>query len=124
MDGKNPLSVIISSDNKKITKVGFKYKDNGIVTTSGNKGKENVYEFKDGEYITKMTICKNRKTLISPYYISYIKLTTNLNNIISAGKSTLFNKKTFEAPEGYSIAGFIGYSNDSINKLGCVYQKI
>ena len=124
MDGKNPLSVIISSDNKKITKVGFKYKDNGIVTTSGNKGKENIYEFKDGEYITKMTICKNRKTLISPYYISYIKLTTNLNNIISAGKSTLFNKKTFEAPEGYSIAGFIGYSNDSINKLGCVYQKI
>lgn len=124
MDGKKPLSIIISSDNKKINKVGFKYKDNGIVTTSGNKGKEKVYEFKDGEYITEMNICKDRKTLISPYYISYIKLTTNLNNIISAGKSNLFNKKTFKAPEGYSIAGFIGYSNDAINKLGCVYQKI
>ena len=124
MDGKNPLSAIISSGITKIAKVGFKYKDNGIVTAGGKGGKENVYEFKDGEYITKMTVCKGRKNLISPYYISYIKFTTNLNNTISAGKYNLYNEKTFEAPKGYSIAGFIGYSNDAINKLGCVYQKI
>ena len=62
--------------------------------------------------------------MISPYYISYIKLTTNLNNIISGGIQNLFNEKTFETPEGHYIAGFIGYSNDEIHKLGCIYQKI
>ena len=61
MDGKNPLSAIISSGKEKIAKVGFKYKDNGVVTTGGKEGKETIYKFKDGEYITKMTVCKDRK---------------------------------------------------------------
>ena len=95
-----------------------------MITVGGSEGKETVYEFKNGEYISKITICKDRKNLISPYYISFIKLTTNLNNIISGGKFRLINQKTFEAPEGYSIAGFIGYYSNVIHKLGCVYQKI
>ena len=71
-----------------------------------------------------MTICKDRKTYLNTYYISYIEITTNLNNKISVGKFIKSNQKTFEAPKGYSIAGFLGYSNDEIHKLGCVYQKI
>lgn len=71
-----------------------------------------------------MTISKNSKNLLSPYSISYISLTTNLNNVISAGKLNRYNQKTFEAPEGYAISGFIGYSSNVIDKLGCVYQKI
>lgn len=75
------------------------------------------------EYITQMTISKYRKTLLSPYFISYISLTTNLNNVISGGDLKKFDQITFKAPEGYSISGYIGYSNNVINKLGCVYLK-
>ena len=124
MDDKYPLSIIISSDGKKIIKLGFNYKDKGMVTVGGKGGKEKVYEFKNGEYITKMTICKDRKTYLNTYYISYIEITTNLNTKISVGKFIKSTQKTFEAPEGYSIAGFLGYSSDKIHKLGCVYQKI
>ena len=31
---------------------------------------------------------------------------------------------TFNAPEGYGIAGFIGYASDEVDRLGCVYQKL
>ena len=124
MDGNYPSSITISSISNRIIKVGFSYQTNGKVTVGRNEGNEKVYEFKDGEYITKMTVCKNRKLLVGPYHISYIKLTTNLNNIISAGQFQSLNQKTFEAPEGYSIAGFIGYYSDFIHKIGCVYQKI
>ena len=124
MDGNYPSSITISSISNRIIKVGFTYQTNGKVTVGRNEGNEKVYEFKEGEYITKMTICKNRKLLMGPYYISYIELTTNLNNIISASQFQLLNQKTFEAPEGYSIAGFMGYYSDFIHKIGCVYQKI
>ena len=124
MDNKYPISVTIYTTSKEVTKVGFTYSDNGLVTVGESNGKENTYKFQKDEYITKMTISKDSKSLFSPYYISYISLTTNLNNVISGGKLRKYNQKTFKAPEGYAISGFIGYSSSVIDKLGCVYQKI
>ena len=71
-----------------------------------------------------MTISRNRKSLLSPYYISYISLTTNLNKVISGGKLNLYNQKSFKALKGYVISGFIRYFSNIIDKLGYVYQKI
>ena len=124
IESKYPLNIIISTSDKQVIKIGFTYKNNGTFSVGGNGGNEKKYEFKEGEYIVKMTISKDRKNIFSPYYISYISLTTNLNNVISGGKLKLFNQKTFESPKGYAISGFIGYSSDVINKLGCIYQKI
>lgn len=124
IEDKYPLSVIIYATDKEVTKLGFNYTKNGLVIVGGSEGTEKIYKFKKDEYITKMTISKNSKNLLSPYSISYISLTTNLNNVISAGKLNRYNQKTFEAPEGYAISGFIGYSSNVIDKLGCVYQKI
>ena len=123
MDDKLPISVTIYTTNTEVTKVGFTYADNGLVDAGENRGKENTYIFQKDEYITQMTISKYRKTLLSPYFISYISLTTNLNNVISGGDLKIFDQITFKAPEGYSISGFIGYSSNVINKLGCVYLK-
>jgi hypothetical protein len=123
MDDKYPISVTIYTTSKEVTKVGFTYTDNGLITVGESKGKENTYEFQKDEYITQMTLSKDRKSLISPYFISYISLNTNLNNVISGGKIKIYNKKTFKAPEGYAISGFIGYSSNVIDKLGCVYLK-
>ena len=79
--------------------------------------------FDEGEYINSMTVCKDQKNLLSTYRVSYISLTTNLDGVISGGKCKK-QSITFNAPEGYGIAGFIGYASDEIDRLGCVYQKL
>ena len=48
---------------------------------------------------------------------------TNLNGGISGGKCG-DEEMTFQAPDGYAIAGFIGYASDEIARIGCIYQKL
>lgn len=120
--GRYPSNVVISSGDR-IDRVGFTYYEYGLVTAGGTGGIEQIYTFKEGEYITSMTVSKAKKNLISTYRVSYISLRTNLNNVISGGKLS-DDSMTFEAPEGYAIAGFIGYAEDEIDRIGCVYQKL
>ena len=120
--GKYPKSVIISTGDR-VDRVGFNYYEYGSVVVGGDGGKEQIYMFDEGEYITSMTVCKDQKNLLSTYRVSYISLTTNLDGVISGGKCKK-QSITFNAPEGYGIAGFIGYASDEIDRLGCVYQKL
>ena len=120
--GRYPRSVTISTGDR-VNRVGFTYYEYGLVTTGGSGGNEDTYVFKEGEYLTSMTVCKDKKSLISTYRISYISLVTNLKGEISGGKCKK-DSMTFNAPEGYAIAGFIGYSADEIDRLGCIYQKL
>ena len=120
--GKYPKSVTISTGDR-VDKVGFTYYEYGLVTVGGNGGNEQTYIFKTGEYITSMTVCKAKKNLFSTYRISYISLITNKNKEISGGKCDK-ESMTFDAPEGYAIAGFIGYASNEIDRLGCIYQKL
>ena len=120
--GRYPLNVVISTG-ERVNRVGFTYAEYGLVTAGGNCGTEKIYNFKNGEYITSMTVCKAKKNLVSTYRVSYIKLKTNLNNEISGGKCD-DDSMNFEAPTGYAIAGFIGYAGDEIDRIGCIYQKL
>lgn len=120
--GRYPRSVTISTGDR-VNRVGFTYYEYGLVTAGGSGGNEDTYVFKEGEYLTSMTVCKDKKSLISTYRVSYISLTTNLKGEISGGKCKK-ETMTFNAPEGYAIAGFIGYSADEIDRLGCIYQKL
>ena len=120
--GKYPKSVTISTGDR-VDMVGFTYYEYGLVTAGGNGGNEQTYIFKTGEYITSMTVCKAKKNLFSTYRISYISLITNKNKEISGGKCDK-ESMTFDAPEGYAIAGFIGYASNEIDRLGCIYQKL
>ena len=70
-----------------------------------------------------MQVCKAKKNLLSTYRVSYINIRTNLNGQFVSGKCG-DEDMTFEAPSGYAIAGFIGYSSDEIDRIGCVYQKL
>ena len=120
--GKYPKNVIISTGNR-VDRVGFIYYEYGLVTAGGSGGTEKTYIFKEGEYITSMYVCKAKKNLISTYRVSYISLKTNLNGELSGGKCDGDNM-TFVAPDGYAIAGFIGYASDEVDRIGCVYQKL
>ena len=120
--GKYPKSVLISTGDR-VDRVGFTYYEYGLVTAGGNGGNEQTYTFKEGEYITSITVCKAKKNLFSTYRVSYISINTNLNEVLSGGKCDK-ESMIFEAPEGYAIAGFIGYASDEVDRLGCVYQKL
>ena len=74
--GKYPKSVLISTGDR-VDRVGFTYYEYGLVTAGGNGGNEQIYIFKEGEYITSMTVCKDQKSLLGTYRISYISLQTN-----------------------------------------------
>ncbi len=120
--GKYPKSVLISTGDR-VDRVGFTYYEYGLVTAGGNGGNEQIYIFKEGEYITSMTVCKDQKSLLGTYRISYINLQTNEEGVLSGGKCKK-DTMTFNAPEGYGIAGFIGYASEEIDRLGCIYQKL
>ena len=108
--GKYPWSVTISTGDR-VDRVGFTYFEYGLVTAGGTAGNEQTFVFRDGEYITSVTVCKDKKNLISTYRISYIDIKTNLGGELSGGKCKK-DTMTFEAPEGYGIAGFIGYASE------------
>ena len=120
--GKYPKSVTISTG-ERVDRVGFTYFEYGLVTAGGNGGNEQTYVFGNGEYITSMTVCKDQKSALGTYRVSYVSLTTNLGESISGGKCKK-DSVTFTSPDGYAIAGFIGYAAEEIDRLGCVYQKI
>lgn len=120
--GKYPKSVLISTGDR-VDRVGFTYYEYGLVTAGGNGGNEQIYIFKEGEYITSITVCKDQKSLLGTYRISYISLQTNEEGVLSGGKCKK-DTMTFNAPEGYGIAGFIGYASEEIDRLGCIYQKL
>ena len=120
--GKYPRNVIIATGDR-VNKVGFNYYEYGEVTAGGNGGNEQIFVFRNGEYISSVTVCKDKKNLISTYRISYIDIKTNLGGEISGGKCKN-DVMTFDAPEGYGIAGFIGFASDEIDRLGCIYQKL
>ena len=120
--GKYPKSVLISAGDR-LDRVGFEYYEYGLITAGGDGGTVQSYIFQEGEYIVSIKVCKAKKNILSTYRVSYISLTTNMNNSISGGKCG-DGEMTFNAPEGYAIAGFIGYASDEIDRLGCVYQKL
>ena len=45
MDDKYPINITIYTTSKEVTKVGFTYSDNGLVTIGESKRKENTYKF-------------------------------------------------------------------------------
>ena len=120
--GKYPWSVTISTGDR-VDRVGFTYLEYGLVAAGGTGGTEQTFVFRSGEYISSVTVYKDKKSLKSTYRISYIDIKTNLGGEISGGKCKK-DTMTFEAPEGYGIAGFIGYASDEIDRLGCIYQKL
>jgi len=121
MNGQLPRSVIISAGDR-IDCVGFTY-NNGPVVVGGNGGREKIYNFRSGEYIVSMTVCKATKNAFSSKRVSYIELVTNYGAVITAGKSSR-EAMNFTAPPGYAIAGFVGSASSEIDRLGCIYLKL
>ena len=90
----------------------------------GDGGSEYTLELEDGEYITSMTVSKVKKSLFGTYRVSYVKLVTNLGNVIEGGTYKSSNSTTYTAPEGYAIAGFYGHEGDELDRLGAIYMLI
>lgn len=104
----------------RVDRVEFTYGD-AVASVGGSGGTEKTLVMQEGEYITSMQVCKAKKTLTGTYRISFIKLTTNLGNVLEGGSFDGGNTQTFTAPEGYAIAGVHGFYGDEIDRMGAVY---
>ena len=71
--GKYPKSVTISTGDR-VNRVGFTYYDIGLVSAGGDGGNEQTYVFKEGEYISSVTVCKDKKNLLVHIVLVILKL--------------------------------------------------
>lgn len=52
----------------RVDRVGFTYFEHGLVTDGCLGGIEQIHAFQEGEYIISMTVCKDKKSLLSKLY--------------------------------------------------------
>lgn len=99
--------------------IAFTY-NGDILSAGGSGGNYKELALSDGEYVVSMQLCRSRRTAISTYHISYIKLTTNLGNTLEGG---IYGgeENIFTAPDRYAIAGVHGFSGNEIDRLGAIY---
>lgn len=116
-----PGKVSIRSGNR-LDNIAFTY-DGETFSAGGNGGTYRELILGNGEYITAMQLCKSKRTAISTYRISYIKLTTNQGRTLEGGVRG-GEEKTFTAPDNYAIAAVHGFSGDEIDRLGAVYLRV
>ena len=69
-----------------------------------------------------MDLCKAQTSTFGTNRISYIKLTTNLGNILEGGAGEYAT--TFIAPNGYAIARIYGFAEEEIDRLGAIYKMV
>ena len=122
MNFRFPDSVTLRTGDR-LDSVSMTYGD-AVAVAGGDGGNAQTYTFAEGEYITSMTVSKVKKSLFGTYRISYVKLVTNLGNVIEGGKYKSGNSTTYTAPEGYGIAGFHGHYGDEIDRLGAIYLLV
>ncbi len=122
MNGSLPDSVTINTGSK-VDSVSMTY-GNVTAFAGGEGGTAQTYEFKDGEYITSMTISKGRPNIFKSYRVYYVKLVTNFGTVIEGGEYKSGNSTTYTAPAGYAIAGFHGHCADVLDRLGAIYMLV
>lgn len=117
-----PDSVTIQAGDR-LDAVSMTYGD-VVAFAGGDGGDTYTLDLAEGEYITSMTVSKVKKSLFGTYRVSYVKLVTNLGNVIEGGTYKSKNSTTYTAPEGYAIAGFHGHYGDEIDRLGAIYLLV
>ncbi len=122
MNMEFPDSVTIRTGTR-VDGVSMTYGDT-TASAGGTGGTAKTYTFAEGEYITSMTVSKVKKSLFGTYRVSYVKLVTNLGNVIEGGTYKSGNSTTYTAPEGYGIAGFHGHYGDEIDRIGAIYLLV
>ncbi len=122
MDYRLPDSVTISTGTR-VDSVSMTYGDT-VAFAGGTGGTAQTYTFEEGEYIVSMTLSKVKKSTFGTYRVSYVKLVTNLGNVIEGGTYKSSKSTTYTAPDGYAIAGFHGHYGDELDRLGAIYLLV
>ncbi|KAF9017289.1 mannose-binding lectin [Hymenopellis radicata] len=94
------------------------------ITHGGTGGTANTLSLASGEYITKVLGCSAEYN--GDTRVFYLQLTTNLGNVVSAGKTTsdcLTTTVPSDAGSGgsWGLVGFWGRSGDEADRLGAIW---
>ncbi len=120
IDLDSRLSAFTIWTGERVDGLELRYKD-GTVLSNGDVCTEQTLSLQDNEYIQQVYVCKGRAK--GSERIFYIEVTTNRGRSISGGTKTN-NSKTFTAPEGYCIIGFLGRAGNELDRIGPIYQKM
>ena len=104
----------------RLDSVAVTLTDGTTLQHGGSGGTEGDLTLADGEYWTVATIC--RGVYNGTGRVFYIKATTSSGNSLSVGKTTS-DCKTYTAPDGWHIIGFLGRSGDEIDQIALVYSS-
>ena len=115
-----PSQVSIKCGNR-VDNISFKYNDKSI-SAGGNGGTLKTLDLNENEYIKSIEVSKAKKGNSGTYRISYIKITTNLGNILEGGTKGITIK--LEAPQGYAVSGLYGKAENEVDKIGTIYTKL
>lgn len=119
MEETLPDSITIASGTR-VDRIAMSY-DKTAASVGGTGGTVQTYHFREGEYITSMTVSKAKKSAFGTYRICYVRFETNLGTVLEGGTYKSGNSMTFTAPDGYAIAGLQGHAGDEMDRLGCIY---
>ncbi|ADZ21800.1 hypothetical protein BJV85_001137 [Clostridium acetobutylicum] len=117
------ISKLTMRSQNRLDALSVEYADGTELSSGGTGGDENSITLKEGEYITKASICKGQKSGTNTDRIFHAKFETNKGQVLEGGTKTN-DSEVFTVPEGWYIAGFFGRSQDEVDKLGVIYKKI
>ncbi|KHD37314.1 hypothetical protein NL50_06985 [Clostridium acetobutylicum] len=117
------ISKLTMRSKNRLDALSMEYSDGTELSSGGTGGDENSITLKEGEYITKASICKGQKSGTNTDRIFYAKFETNKGQVLEGGTKTN-DFEVLTAPEGWYIKGFFGRAQDEVDKLGVIYKKI
>ncbi|KAG3233875.1 hypothetical protein PI124_g21060 [Phytophthora idaei] len=90
----------------------------------GNGGDEEILPLAEGEYITGIQMHWNKRLRKSR--VVYVKFTTNMEREIDGGTpiDKTDKQRKDDAPEGYQLGGFHGYSGNEVDMVGPIWTAI
>ena len=97
------------------------YGDGTVLSNGGTGGTQKTLELENDEYIIQAVIYKN--TYKGSDRVFYLELTTDKNRVLESGVKS-GTSLTLTAPAGTYIAGFFGWAEANIDKIGAIYKSL
>ncbi|EUC62663.1 endonuclease/exonuclease/phosphatase family protein [Rhizoctonia solani AG-3 Rhs1AP] len=90
-------------------------------THGGSGGKAYTLNLDQGEHIVSVHLCRGKKN--GHARVFYAKANTNKGRSVEAGKTT-DDCETFNAPDGFAVAGTFGRDGKEMDQLGFIHAKL
>lgn len=111
-------SVITFKGGSRLDSVGLTLADGTSFTHGGDGGTASSLTLGSNEFWTSAELCQGQKN--DQTRIFFVEATTSAGKTLSSGTRTT-DCRTFAAPNGWQVVGYLGQGGDEIDQLAFVY---